>query len=108
MLAVLIVSVAITLLLLVSIVYWLVMRMKRGNEDENRMNNLFSDTSTSKYHQESREFDESTRNSDLPYFNLNIIAATIDNFSDANKLGEGGFGLVYKVASLLEKVPKFE
>nr|KYP40812.1 Cysteine-rich receptor-like protein kinase 10 [Cajanus cajan] len=39
---------------------------------------------------------ESTKNSDLPFFDLNSIAAATDNFSDANKLGQGGFGSVYK------------
>ncbi|KAG5234837.1 G-type lectin S-receptor serine/threonine-protein kinase [Salix suchowensis] len=34
--------------------------------------------------------------SDLPLFDLSAIAAATDNFSDANKLGEGGFGSVYK------------
>ncbi|KAL2343927.1 hypothetical protein Fmac_005212 [Flemingia macrophylla] len=42
-----------------------------------------------------QEFD-STKNSDLPFFDLNSIAAATDNFSDANKLGQGGFGSVYK------------
>jgi hypothetical protein len=37
--------------------------------------NLFSVTSTSTYLHESREFNESTRNSDLPFFDLNIIVA---------------------------------
>jgi hypothetical protein len=58
--------------------------------------NLFSVTSTSTYLHESREFNESTRNSDLPFFDLNIIVAATDNFSVANKLGEGSFGPVYK------------
>jgi hypothetical protein len=62
--------------------------------------NLFIVTSTSTYLHESSEFNESTRNSDLPFFDLNIIVAATDNFSVANKLGEGGFGPVYKVVSL--------
>ncbi|KAL6207026.1 hypothetical protein ACLB2K_024271 [Fragaria x ananassa] len=33
---------------------------------------------------------------DLEYFNLKSILAATDNFSIANKLGEGGFGPVYK------------
>ncbi|XP_059439235.1 G-type lectin S-receptor-like serine/threonine-protein kinase RKS1 isoform X2 [Corylus avellana] len=62
--------------------------------------NMFSLTSSSTYLQESpssiRELDESTRSLDLPFFDLSIIVAAIDNFSDTNKLGEGGFGSVYK------------
>lgn len=52
----------------------------------------FDDSSTQ------QEFD-STNNSNLPFFDLSSIAAATDNFSLANKLGEGGFGSVYKVAN---------
>ncbi|KAJ6793427.1 G-type lectin S-receptor-like serine/threonine-protein kinase [Iris pallida] len=34
--------------------------------------------------------------SELPFMNLSIIQAATNNFSDDNKLGEGGFGPVYK------------
>ncbi len=30
-------------------------------------------------------------------FDLDIIEAATDKFSDDNKIGEGGFGVVYKV-----------
>ncbi|PPS15825.1 hypothetical protein GOBAR_AA04747 [Gossypium barbadense] len=43
-----------------------------------------------------KEIDESRRNGDLPYFDLGTIAATTNNFSSDNKLGQGGFGPVYK------------
>ncbi|KVI04200.1 Protein kinase-like domain-containing protein [Cynara cardunculus var. scolymus] len=33
----------------------------------------------------------------VPFFEFESILAATDNFSDANKLGEGGFGPVYKV-----------
>ncbi|KAL3509570.1 hypothetical protein ACH5RR_028971 [Cinchona calisaya] len=33
---------------------------------------------------------------DVPYFSLESILAATDNFSDANKLGRGGFGPVFK------------
>ncbi|KAJ4975293.1 hypothetical protein NE237_000399 [Protea cynaroides] len=33
-------------------------------------------------------------------FNFDTIKVATDNFSDANKIGEGGFGVVYKVPSL--------
>lgn len=47
-----------------------------------------------------QEFD-STNNSNLPFFDLSSVAAATDSFSIVNKLGEGGFGSVYKVANLL-------
>lgn len=34
---------------------------------------------------------------ELPMFDLFTITKATDNFSDGNKLGEGGFGPVYKV-----------
>lgn len=33
----------------------------------------------------------------VPFFHLEKILAATDNFSDAQKLGQGGFGPVYKV-----------
>ncbi|GAY51192.1 hypothetical protein CUMW_132390, partial [Citrus unshiu] len=43
---------------------------------------------------------------ELKGFNLQTIAAAINNFSTTNKLGEGGFGPVYKGSSLLQgKLP---
>lgn len=37
---------------------------------------------------------------DVPFFNLKSIIVATDNFSDANRLGQGGFGPVYKVVIL--------
>lgn len=34
---------------------------------------------------------------ELPLMEFDAIAIATDNFSDANKLGRGGFGIVYKV-----------
>lgn len=36
----------------------------------------------------------------VPFFNLESILVATDNFSDANRLGQGGFGPVYKVVVL--------
>ena len=33
----------------------------------------------------------------MPLFSFASVSAATDNFSDANKVGEGGFGPVYKV-----------
>ncbi|KAJ0082410.1 hypothetical protein Patl1_10948 [Pistacia atlantica] len=43
-----------------------------------------------------QEQDGNTRDPDLPMFDLRTIVAATDNFSTDNKLGEGGFGSVYK------------
>jgi hypothetical protein len=34
---------------------------------------------------------------EVPYFDFESILIATDDFSDANKLGKGGFGPVYKV-----------
>lgn len=49
---------------------------------------------------DSRAFKEEDENSiDVPYFDLESILAATDYFSDENKLGQGGYGPVYKVTS---------
>ncbi|KAK9936225.1 hypothetical protein M0R45_013076 [Rubus argutus] len=45
---------------------------------------------------EEDELEESKRHPELQFFDLNTLIAATDNFSDANKLGQGGFGGVYK------------
>jgi hypothetical protein len=41
--------------------------------------------------------DEENVNTDLPMMPLSTILKSTNNFSDNYKLGEGGFGTVYKV-----------
>ena len=41
---------------------------------------------------------------ELPLFDLVTVIAATDNFSSENKIGEGGFGPVYKVMSHLVAV----
>nr|POE93119.1 g-type lectin s-receptor-like serine/threonine-protein kinase rks1 [Quercus suber] len=77
MLAILGVSVAVLFLLVVLVVYWLLMRKKINSPSR-------------------RDLDGTRRNSNLPLFDLRIIIAATDNFSITNKLGQGGFGPVYK------------
>ena len=46
---------------------------------------------------EGNELEESSRHPDLLIFDLGCIVAATDNFSPINKLGQGGFGSVFKV-----------
>jgi len=34
---------------------------------------------------------------ELPFFNFSCMSSATNNFSEENKLGQGGFGPVYKV-----------
>lgn len=38
---------------------------------------------------------------ELPVFEFSTLVKATDNFAMKNKLGEGGFGLVYKVTNLI-------
>ncbi|KAB1226371.1 hypothetical protein CJ030_MR1G020588 [Morella rubra] len=67
---------------------------------------LFNDcivSSTSKH-------DESRQKPNLPFFDLSTIVATTDNFLLAKRLGQGGFGPVYKetIRQFLDWRKRFE
>ena len=57
-----------------------------------------SDSTPSAFGGDSQSMD-STMDSLL--FDLKTLRAATNNFSDANKIGEGGFGAVYKVRTLV-------
>lgn len=40
---------------------------------------------------------------ELPLIEFEVIASATNNFNEENKLGEGGFGPVFKVTTLLFK-----
>ena len=46
---------------------------------------------------EGNELEESSRHPDLSIFYLSCIVAATNNFCLTNKLGQGGFGSVFKV-----------
>ena len=49
---------------------------------------------------DSSEFEEEDEKGiDVPFFDLESILIATNNFSNENKLGEGGYGPVYKVIS---------
>ncbi|KAE8689722.1 G-type lectin S-receptor-like serine/threonine-protein kinase [Hibiscus syriacus] len=91
--AVIIVSLAVAFLILVALLRCFVRRQKRtrirNNED------MFS-LATFEDSLGVKEIDETRRNGDLPFFHLSTIASATSNFSSDNKLGQGGFGPVYK------------
>ena len=44
-----------------------------------------------------QNFEGQSEDMEVPFFTLATIVIATNNFSSHNKLGEGGFGLVYKV-----------
>jgi hypothetical protein len=49
---------------------------------------------------DSAKLDETRRKPDVQFFDLSTINAATDNFSPSKRLGQGGFGPVYKVSFL--------
>lgn len=89
---------------LVILIYWL-MKKKRGIAQRRQEGiSLFSSKTTNReriIHGSSKggepEVEEiGTNTVDVKLFSLSIIVAATENFSVANKVGEGGFGSVYK------------
>ncbi|RWR76035.1 G-type lectin S-receptor-like serine/threonine-protein kinase [Cinnamomum micranthum f. kanehirae] len=79
-------TVIIGVILLATIVYCLWRRIKKkalGDIKLHRSQNVSA-------------FGENKRDLDVPFFEFGCVREATENFSDSNKLGQGGFGLVYK------------
>ena len=57
--------------------------------------------------EESKRGDIRKKEVKMPLFSFASVSAATDNFSDANKLGEGGFGPVYKVRFSLNPITHY-
>ncbi|KAF7112155.1 hypothetical protein RHSIM_RhsimUnG0256000 [Rhododendron simsii] len=53
--------------------------------------------------QASKSRNSGKKENDLPWFSFASVSAATDSFSNANKLGEGGFGPVYKMIDFVLK-----
>ncbi|XP_041023686.1 G-type lectin S-receptor-like serine/threonine-protein kinase At1g11410 [Juglans microcarpa x Juglans regia] len=72
-----------------------VIKRKRERKGSANQPMLFDDASSIPF-QDSQKHDERRGKPDLPFFELSTVVAATDNFSPANRLGQGGFGPVYK------------
>ncbi|CAL1397856.1 unnamed protein product [Linum trigynum] len=75
-------------------------KWRKSKANERRIRNIFHPGADgSNYFQDSlltKEIERSEIYPELPLFNLSTILAATNNFSPDNKLGQGGFGSVYK------------
>ncbi|PRQ31433.1 putative protein kinase RLK-Pelle-DLSV family [Rosa chinensis] len=88
---------SVTVFILLLTLYWLVRMKMKGKRRQNKCS--FELTAGSTYFEEATSgliLDDSRINSELLLFHLNTVATATNNFSIENKLGEGGFGSVYK------------
>ncbi|KAA8523791.1 hypothetical protein F0562_010214 [Nyssa sinensis] len=80
-----------TLLLALGLILYIRKKKKKKNAQMTKREERMGHTTEQGYTNESRKEDM-----DLPLFNLITIANATNNFSINKKLGEGGFGPVYK------------
>ncbi|XP_040362054.1 G-type lectin S-receptor-like serine/threonine-protein kinase RKS1 isoform X2 [Rosa chinensis] len=88
---------SVTVIILLLTLYWLVRMKMKGMRRQNKYS--FDLTAGLTYFEEATGGlvpDDSRINSELLLFHLNTVATATNNFSIENKLGEGGFGSVYK------------
>ncbi|MED6113180.1 hypothetical protein PIB30_068484 [Stylosanthes scabra] len=90
-LIILIVSVLVAIVLLSCGIYFLWWKNHSKNNDV-----LLSKSTLMSIHYTSQHLEDDSLNADLPTVPLICIQQSTDNFSDSCKLGEGGFGPVYK------------
>ncbi|KAL0012567.1 hypothetical protein SO802_007675 [Lithocarpus litseifolius] len=95
-LAITIISVMVTLFLVCLIAYICLTKKKRKTKVKRKLHNQSLYFTGTKGYLEGNELEESSRHPDLLIFDLGCIVAATDNFSPINKLGQGGFGSVFK------------
>ncbi|WJZ99560.1 hypothetical protein VitviT2T_017994 [Vitis vinifera] len=96
------ITIAVVLVAVLGIIGYIAYLRKRTitKRKENRANqvlHLYDSESRVKHLIDSEQFkEEDKKGIDVPFFDLEDILAATENFSDANKLGQGGFEPVYK------------
>ncbi|XP_042486285.1 G-type lectin S-receptor-like serine/threonine-protein kinase RKS1 [Macadamia integrifolia] len=93
-------SLVVVLLLFAASVYLFLKKRKGATEKRRRRSGFLIDFRTSsksyKNSPATYELEDNGTNPDLPFIEVDVVAAATDNFSPINKLGQGGFGAVYK------------
>ncbi|KAM3749527.1 hypothetical protein ACB098_05G192300 [Castanea mollissima] len=96
--AITVISLMVTLFLVCLIGYICLMKKKkkRKTKVKRKLHNQSLYFTGAIDYLEGNELEENSRHPDLLIFDLSCIVAATDNFSPINKLGEGGFGSVFK------------
>ncbi|XP_024180562.1 G-type lectin S-receptor-like serine/threonine-protein kinase At4g03230 isoform X2 [Rosa chinensis] len=92
-----IVAVLISMILLACVISIYIWRRKMTRKQDQISRAQFDSERRVKELIDTSEFnEEDEKGIDVPFFDLQSILEATDNFSDANKLGQGGYGPVYK------------
>ncbi|XP_065630045.1 G-type lectin S-receptor-like serine/threonine-protein kinase RKS1 isoform X1 [Quercus suber] len=96
-LAIGLVSIAVPMFLVSLLAYiWLMKKKKTKGTMKRKVHNQSLNFTGTEGSFEGNELKDSGTHPDLLIFNLSCIVAATENFSPTNKLGQGGFGSVYK------------
>ncbi|CAI0406962.1 unnamed protein product [Linum tenue] len=90
LLAIVLSSIGVAFILAISTVYCLRNRKRNGSREATKH------VSPTTHYDAEKENSYEDKDSSVPIFDVNDIYAATENFSMANKLGQGGFGSVYK------------
>jgi hypothetical protein len=88
-----IVSITATAIFFLCLAYWFFRKRRRGEREQSDRHLLYSSWIASPV---SEGANESSTDTDLPFYPFLSVVAATNSFSFHNKLGEGGFGSVYK------------
>ncbi|KAF3953511.1 hypothetical protein CMV_021056 [Castanea mollissima] len=94
-LAIALVSIVVPMFL-VSLLAYIWLAKKKKTKVKREVYNQSLNFASTKGSFEGHELEDSGTRPDLPIFNLSCIVAATENFSPTNKLGQGGFGSVFK------------
>ncbi|KAK1375177.1 UDP-3-O-acylglucosamine N-acyltransferase-like [Heracleum sosnowskyi] len=86
----------VAILVLVGCFYFLRFRKTENNTDDDSSQNVFLHSLGASARFVITEESNIVSGQDLPFIALAIVKAATENFSDYHKLGQGGFGTVYK------------
>lgn len=94
--AIVVLAIAAALLIVGSVLYWLKRRKGKGRRVLGQTATSRNDVSAGSTGFEDSPNKTGGEKTDVRFFDLSTVVAATDNFSSANKLGQGGFGSVYK------------